>query len=291
MSKGISRTRRSWRRRSPGCRNGAPRVDTPLLFPSSRGGYLNRNEWRRDESTPAVRAAGSSTVRPTPFGTRSRRSRSRPASASTSSPASWARPSSRSTRRMGTSSRIRSTALAWLSTPSPPTLGPRRGRSGGRSKGAATSRAVERTENPSESGRKAGRCFRLLLDYRFGRSRAGDRICLAMHDLPAAVLMTEDRGDSQRDAAGLLASAHLHLWYPLELDDVSKLGRDVLRHLLEVEARPSLSCDAARSSVSSTSPRPRRGGPSGLASVTSSRRENNAFCGPGSPLVKASSAR
>jgi integrase len=28
------------------------------LFPGVRGGYLNLNEWRRDEWTPAVRAAG-----------------------------------------------------------------------------------------------------------------------------------------------------------------------------------------------------------------------------------------
>jgi integrase len=36
-----------------------PRLDTPLLFPgaSARGGYLNLNEWRRDEWTPALRAA------------------------------------------------------------------------------------------------------------------------------------------------------------------------------------------------------------------------------------------
>jgi integrase len=35
-----------------------PRVDTPLLFPGARGGYLNLNEWRRDEWGPAVIAAG-----------------------------------------------------------------------------------------------------------------------------------------------------------------------------------------------------------------------------------------
>jgi integrase len=32
--------------------------DTPLLFPGARGGYLNLNEWRRDEWTPAVKGAG-----------------------------------------------------------------------------------------------------------------------------------------------------------------------------------------------------------------------------------------
>jgi integrase len=35
-----------------------PRLDTALLFPGARGGYLNLHEWRRDEWTPAVKAAG-----------------------------------------------------------------------------------------------------------------------------------------------------------------------------------------------------------------------------------------
>lgn len=35
-----------------------PRLDTPLLFPGARGGFLNLHEWRRVEWTPAVRAAG-----------------------------------------------------------------------------------------------------------------------------------------------------------------------------------------------------------------------------------------
>ena len=35
-----------------------PRLDTPRLIPSTRGGFLNLNEERRDEWTPAVRAAG-----------------------------------------------------------------------------------------------------------------------------------------------------------------------------------------------------------------------------------------
>jgi integrase len=33
-------------------------LDTPLLFPGACGGYLNLNKWRRDEWTPAVKAAG-----------------------------------------------------------------------------------------------------------------------------------------------------------------------------------------------------------------------------------------
>ena len=35
-----------------------PRVDTRLLFPGDRGGYLGLHAWRRDEWTPAVFAAG-----------------------------------------------------------------------------------------------------------------------------------------------------------------------------------------------------------------------------------------
>jgi integrase len=35
-----------------------PRLDTPLLFPGVRGGYLNLNVWRRNHWNPALRAAG-----------------------------------------------------------------------------------------------------------------------------------------------------------------------------------------------------------------------------------------
>jgi integrase len=35
-----------------------PRVETPLLFPGLRGGYLNLHNWRRDEWNPAIRSAG-----------------------------------------------------------------------------------------------------------------------------------------------------------------------------------------------------------------------------------------
>ncbi len=35
-----------------------PRVHTPLLFPGVRGVHLNLHNWRRDEWTPALRAAG-----------------------------------------------------------------------------------------------------------------------------------------------------------------------------------------------------------------------------------------
>src|SRR5215216_1959283 len=35
-----------------------PRLDTRLLFPATRGGHLNLHEWRADEWTPPVRAAG-----------------------------------------------------------------------------------------------------------------------------------------------------------------------------------------------------------------------------------------
>ena len=33
-------------------------ADTALLFPGHRGGHLNLNSWRRNEWTPALRAAG-----------------------------------------------------------------------------------------------------------------------------------------------------------------------------------------------------------------------------------------
>ena len=35
-----------------------PRIDTPLVFPGKRGGHLSLNRWRRNEWTPAARAAG-----------------------------------------------------------------------------------------------------------------------------------------------------------------------------------------------------------------------------------------
>jgi integrase len=35
-----------------------PRLDTRLLWPGVRGGHLNLHNWRRDEWTPALRAAG-----------------------------------------------------------------------------------------------------------------------------------------------------------------------------------------------------------------------------------------
>jgi len=35
-----------------------PRLDSPLLFPALRGGYLNLHNWRRDEWNPALIAAG-----------------------------------------------------------------------------------------------------------------------------------------------------------------------------------------------------------------------------------------
>jgi integrase len=35
-----------------------PRLDTPLLFPATRGGYIEPNKWRQREWAPALRAAG-----------------------------------------------------------------------------------------------------------------------------------------------------------------------------------------------------------------------------------------
>jgi integrase len=34
------------------------RIDTKIVFPGARGGHLNLNMWRRNEWTPAVKAAG-----------------------------------------------------------------------------------------------------------------------------------------------------------------------------------------------------------------------------------------
>lgn len=45
-----------------------PRLDTPLLFPAARGGYLNLHAWRRDHWDPAVEAAG--LEHRTPYGLR-----------------------------------------------------------------------------------------------------------------------------------------------------------------------------------------------------------------------------
>lgn len=35
-----------------------PRLDSPLLLPAERGGFLNLGNWRRREWAPALRAAG-----------------------------------------------------------------------------------------------------------------------------------------------------------------------------------------------------------------------------------------
>jgi integrase len=35
-----------------------PRLDSPLLFPAARGGYIEGEKWRRDHWAPAIRASG-----------------------------------------------------------------------------------------------------------------------------------------------------------------------------------------------------------------------------------------
>lgn len=35
-----------------------PRIDTPVLFPAARGGYIDIEKWRHREWAPALRAAG-----------------------------------------------------------------------------------------------------------------------------------------------------------------------------------------------------------------------------------------
>jgi integrase len=97
-----------------------PRLDTPLLFPGFRGGYLNLHDWRRDEWRPAVEAAGLA-YRP-PYSMRHTFAafRSRPVSPPSLSPARWEQALSRSRRPTGTCCRTRPTSLAdsWtLSTP------------------------------------------------------------------------------------------------------------------------------------------------------------------------------
>jgi integrase len=63
-----------------------PRLDSPLLFPALRGGYLNLHNWRRDEWTPAVRAAGLGIAPRTRCATSSSARRSPPGSPATRSP-------------------------------------------------------------------------------------------------------------------------------------------------------------------------------------------------------------
>ena len=69
-----------------------PRLDTPLLFPATRGGYIELNKWRQREWAPALRAAGIEHRRFTPCATRTRRGASPPASPSSRSLGAWERP-------------------------------------------------------------------------------------------------------------------------------------------------------------------------------------------------------
>lgn len=105
-----------------------PRLDTPLLFPAARGGYIESEKWRRDHWAPAVRAAGSTTAASTTSGIRSHRSRLRPASRSSTWRGSWARPLPRSTPPTGTCCPTPRTTCAACSTPttSVPRRKPRR---------------------------------------------------------------------------------------------------------------------------------------------------------------------
>jgi integrase len=95
-----------------------PRVDTRLLFPGVRGGPLNLNEWRADEWTPAVRAAG--LEHRSPYALRHTYATFAIAAGCRCSrlPASWGRASGRSTRRMATCFRMRSIGRGRHSIPS-----------------------------------------------------------------------------------------------------------------------------------------------------------------------------
>jgi integrase len=76
-----------------------PRLDTPLLFPGLRGGYMNLHNFRARDWIPAVKAAGfvngdgKARSGSTTCGTRTRPCRSPRASPSSHSPDGWGRPS------------------------------------------------------------------------------------------------------------------------------------------------------------------------------------------------------
>jgi hypothetical protein len=79
-----------------------PRLDTPLLFPGARGRPSQPPRVAAGRVDACVKSARLEHRSPTPFVTRSPRSRSRQVFPSSSSPASWARASSRSGARTAT---------------------------------------------------------------------------------------------------------------------------------------------------------------------------------------------
>jgi hypothetical protein len=77
-------------------REAPPRIDTPVLIPAARGGYIDIERLRQREWTPALRAAGLEHRRICDRRTRSRRGRLRTGSLSGTSRRSCAPKSSRS---------------------------------------------------------------------------------------------------------------------------------------------------------------------------------------------------
>ena len=79
-----------------------PRLDTPLLFPALRGGYINLHNWRAREWKPALRAARIKDRRIYDLATPMRRSRLRPGCRCSRSREGWGQASRRSTAPTGT---------------------------------------------------------------------------------------------------------------------------------------------------------------------------------------------
>ena len=94
-----------------------PRIDTPILFPAPRGGYIDSESSGTASGRRRSALPGSSTVASTTAGTRSRPGRSRAASSSPTSPRSWARRSCRSRTPIRAGSGGPTTSYAPLSTP------------------------------------------------------------------------------------------------------------------------------------------------------------------------------
>lgn len=92
-----------------------PRLDTPLVFPAARGGYIDGEKFRYRTGSPPSRLPTSTTAGSTTAVTRSRRGRSRAVCSCSTSPESWGRACRRSTRPMDTSCRTRSSHCSFTS--------------------------------------------------------------------------------------------------------------------------------------------------------------------------------
>jgi hypothetical protein len=72
----------------------------------------------------------------------------------------------------------------------------------------------------------------LGLNYRLGGSSRGDRISVAVDDLPSVILSTKDRRAAKRDRSCLVAPTHLRL-KAFELVDAGEFRREVLSETIE----------------------------------------------------------